>query len=48
MPANDLYPEALAALAAERAKTAGVEIEIWDEKRLEKENCGGILGVGKG
>ena len=48
MPANDLYPEALAALTAERAKTAGVEIEIWDEKRLEKENCGGILGVGKG
>ena len=48
MPANDLYPEALAALAAERAKNAGVEIEIWDEKRLEKENCGGILGVGKG
>ncbi|NCW28943.1 MAG: leucyl aminopeptidase [Actinobacteria bacterium] len=36
MPANDLYPEALAALAAERAKTAGVEIEIWDEKRSLK------------
>ena len=48
MPANDLYPEALAALAADRAKSAGVEIEIWDEKRLEKEDCGGILGVGKG
>jgi leucyl aminopeptidase len=48
MPANDLYPESLAKLASERAKAAGVEIEVWDEKRLEKEECGGILGVGKG
>ncbi len=25
-----------------------MEIEVWDEERLAKENCGGILGVGQG
>ena len=48
MPANDLYPERLAAIAAERGESAGVDVEIWDESRLEKEECGGILAVGKG
>ena len=48
MPANDLYPERLAELASERAQKAGVEVEIWDEARLEEEQCGGILAVGKG
>ncbi len=27
---------------------SGVKVEIWDEKRLERERCGGILGVGRG
>ena len=48
MPANDLFPERLAELAVERGELAGVEVEIWDETRLEKEECGGILAVGKG
>ena len=48
MPANDLYPEVVAQKATEFAAGLPVQIEIWDEQRLAKENCGGILGVGKG
>jgi leucyl aminopeptidase len=48
MPANELWPEKLAKEAKALAKGLPIEVEIWDEKRLEKENCGGILGVGKG
>jgi leucyl aminopeptidase len=48
MPANDLYPEVLAEKARLFAEGLPVNIEVWDESRLEKESCGGILGVGKG
>ena len=48
MPANDLYPEVVAEKARLFAEGLPVHIEVWDESRLEKENCGGILGVGKG
>lgn len=48
MPANDLYPEVVAQKATEFAQGLPVQIEIWDEQRLAKEDCGGILGVGKG
>lgn len=30
------------------AKTSKLKIKVWDEKALEKEGFGGILGVGKG
>ena len=48
MPANDIYPEALAQFAKESAEGLPIEVEVWDEARLEKERCGGILSVGKG
>lgn len=48
MPANDMYPEALAQFAKESAAGLPIEVEIWDEARLERERCGGILSVGKG
>lgn len=48
MPANDIYPEALAQFAKESAAGLPVEVEIWDENRLAQERCGGILSVGKG
>lgn len=48
MPANDMYPETLAQFAKESAAKLPIEVEIWDEARLEKERCGGILSVGKG
>jgi leucyl aminopeptidase len=48
MPANALWPEKLAKEAKALAKGLPIDVEIWDEKRLEKERCCGILGVGKG
>jgi leucyl aminopeptidase len=48
MPANALWPEKLAKEAKALAKGLPIDVQIWDEKRLEKEKCGGILGVGKG
>lgn len=48
MPANALWPEKLAKEAKSLAKGLPIDVEIWDEKRLGKERCGGILGVGKG
>lgn len=47
-PANDLWPEKLANLVAAELKGSAVEVEIWDEGKLETERCGGILAVGKG
>lgn len=47
-PANDLWPEELAEIVRDHLKGTKVEVEIWDEKKLEKERCGGILAVGRG
>lgn len=47
-PANDLWPEKLANKVQEHFKGTKVEVEIWDQKKLEAERCGGILAVGKG
>jgi leucyl aminopeptidase len=47
-PANDLYPESFAQAAKNLTSNQAIEVEIWDEKRLEIERCGGILGVGMG
>lgn len=48
MPANDLYPEVVAERTKELTKDLNIAVEVWDEIRLEKEGCGGILGVGRG
>lgn len=47
-PGNHLYPAKLADLISTHAKIPNVKVEIWDEKRLAKENCHGILAVGQG
>ena len=47
-PANDIYPETLALFAQELVQGLPIEVEVWDEVKLEQERCGGILGVGKG
>ena len=46
-PPGDLRPPAFAD-AIKAAAPAGVRVQVWDEKRLTKESCGGILGVGAG
>lgn len=47
-PPSALYPGEFANRAAELAKAAGLQVEILDEKELESQGYGGILGVGKG
>lgn len=47
-PANDLYPSNLAETIKQQSKIPNVKVEVWDEKRLAKEKCNGILAVGQG
>jgi leucyl aminopeptidase len=47
-PPSHLYPETFADAAKDLAKGLPVKVTVWDEKRLEKDGFGGILGVGKG
>ncbi|MGH8924702.1 MAG: leucyl aminopeptidase [Acidimicrobiia bacterium] len=47
-PAADKAPADLAERIAERARAAGVTVEIWDESRMEEERMAGTLGVGAG
>ncbi|UYN82724.1 MAG: leucyl aminopeptidase [Microcella sp.] len=45
---GDLYPQAFADAATEAAEGAPVTVEVWDEKKLVAEGCGGIMGIGQG
>jgi leucyl aminopeptidase len=47
-PADEIYPETFAIRAVEVATAAGIESEVWDEKRLAAERCGSLLAVAKG
>ncbi|MEI2276162.1 leucyl aminopeptidase [Paenarthrobacter ilicis] len=47
-PPSHLYPESFAESAKELSKGLPVKVTVWDEKRLDKEGFGGIMGVGKG
>jgi leucyl aminopeptidase len=47
-PPCDLYPETFAQRAQEAASACGVECEIFDERRLEAEHMGALLGVARG
>jgi len=47
-PPDRIYPASFAEHAAATAKECGLEIEVWDERRLEKERCGALLAVAKG
>ncbi len=48
LPPNMMYPEEFARRAAAVASAEGLEIEIWDEIRLRRENCGSLLAVAQG
>ncbi len=48
VPSNVKNPAWLADQAAEVADRSGLAITVWDEKALEKEGFGGIVGVGQG
>jgi leucyl aminopeptidase len=47
-PASRIYPESFAAEAEKFAEEFGLEIEVWDEQRLEDERCGALLAVARG
>ncbi|MDA1055221.1 MAG: leucyl aminopeptidase [Planctomycetota bacterium] len=47
-PANMIYPESFANAAADVATNCGLELEIWDEKKLKAERCGSLLAVAQG
>ena len=47
-PGSVAVPVFLAQAAAEMSKEAGLECEIWDEKRLAEEGYNGLLTVGRG
>ena len=47
-PANVIFPQSLAEAFQSFGGEAGLRVTVWNEKRLEKERCEGILSVGKG
>ncbi len=47
VPSNLKNPAWLAAQAEQVAAAAGLDVRVWDEKDLEREGFGGIVGVGR-
>ncbi|NLX53600.1 MAG: leucyl aminopeptidase [Planctomycetaceae bacterium] len=47
-PPSVMTPERFAGEAVGLAATFGLEIDIWDEQRLEEERCGALLAVARG
>lgn len=47
-PANVLFPSSFVDEVKASAKGVDVKVTVWDEKKLESEGFGGILGVGRG
>jgi leucyl aminopeptidase len=47
-PPSEIYPESFAAAAEDVARECGLEIETWDQDRLELEHCGSLLAVARG
>ncbi len=47
-PGGSLVPARFADVVSARARSAGLEVEIWDNARLEAERMGGILAVNQG
>ncbi len=47
-PPSHLYPDTFAQAAKDLAKGLPVKVTVMDEKKLERDGYGGLLGVGKG
>ena len=47
-PPSHLFPAEFASRAEALAQSAGLEVEVLDEKALAKRGYGGVVGVGKG
>lgn len=47
-PPNAIYPAAFADRVQQTVAPLGIECEVWDKARLEKERCGSLLAVARG
>jgi len=47
-PPQEIYPETFAEEANKVAAATGLDIEIWDERKLADERCGSLLAVARG
>ena len=47
-PANVVHPESLSKIFLQKGRAAGMKMTLWNEARLKKEHCGGVLAVGSG
>lgn len=47
-PPHAMYPATYVKAAEEVAAKTGLQIEVWDEKKLAAERCGSLLAVGQG
>jgi leucyl aminopeptidase len=47
-PPSIMCPAAFASATEEMASETGLEIEVWDEKKLVAERCGSLLAVARG
>ena len=47
-PPSKIYPETFADHAIQLGEECGLEMEVWDEQRLQAEHCGAILAVARG
>jgi len=47
-PGLDLYPETLAAIARDKCRKAGCNVTVFDKKKIESLNMGGVLSVSQG
>ncbi len=47
-PAMDKAPEEIAKVIIEEAEAAGLEVELWDFERIQREKLGALLGVAAG
>ncbi len=48
LPASDIYPESFADVCLSTGQSVGFDVEIWDQEKLESENCGALLAVARG
>ncbi len=48
MPANDLYPESLAAFVKQAGKDAGFRVQVLDKRKITQLKMGGLLAVNQG
>ena len=47
-PPAEIFPESFAQVAQQVADAHGLQIEVWDEQRLQQERCGSLLAVARG